>query len=52
MYDVIEKFGFLEFVDDRSANTLLPIIQNHVLPGTLIRSDQWAAYGNNSMEVK
>ena len=31
-------------VDDRSAGTLLPLIQEHVLPGTTIYSDCWAAY--------
>ena len=32
-------------VSDRSAATLLPLIQEHVLPGSNIVSDQWAAYG-------
>ena len=31
-------------VDDRKAETLLPIIQEHVVPGTTIHSDEWAAY--------
>ena len=31
-------------VDDRSAGTLLPLIQEHILPGTTIYSDCWAAY--------
>lgn len=29
---------------DRTASTLLPIIQQHVLPGTTINSDEWSAY--------
>ena len=31
-------------VPDRSANTLLPIINRVCRPGTVIYSDEWAAY--------
>ena len=31
-------------VEDRSADTLIPIIKKHVLPGTIIISDCWKAY--------
>ena len=35
-------------VDDRSAATLIPIIQRYILPGTLIISDEWQAYSSLS----
>ena len=36
--------GYMEIVSDRSANTLLPIINRVCRPGTVIYSDEWAAY--------
>ena len=36
--------GVMELVPSRDARTLLPIIQQHVQPGTIIWSDEWRAY--------
>ena len=36
--------GYMEIVPQRDATTLLPLINTHVAPGTLIHSDEWAAY--------
>ena len=38
--------GFMQVVAQRDAATLLPIIQCHVAPGSIIWSDLWAAYRN------
>uniref|UniRef100_A0A914QF24 ISXO2-like transposase domain-containing protein n=1 Tax=Panagrolaimus davidi TaxID=227884 RepID=A0A914QF24_9BILA len=35
---------FFEEVEHRNAETLLPIIQKYILPGTTIMSDLWRAY--------
>ena len=36
---------YMQTVDKRDVDTLLPIIQRVVQPGTIIHSDQWRAYG-------
>lgn len=44
IYDVTDKRGFVVFLPDRSANTLLPLIERYVLPGTEIWTDCWRGY--------
>ena len=36
--------GYMQIVPQRDAATLLPIIQQHVAPGTIVHSDQWRVY--------
>ena len=38
--------GVMKIVPDRSAATLLPIMQQHLRSGTTVHSDQWAAYNS------
>ena len=38
------KNVFFKIVEDRSASTLIPIIKEHIKPGSVILSDCWKAY--------
>ena len=40
--------GYVEVVSQRNAATLLPIIQAHTAPNTIIHSDDWRAYSQVS----
>uniref|UniRef100_A0A915JDR6 ISXO2-like transposase domain-containing protein n=1 Tax=Romanomermis culicivorax TaxID=13658 RepID=A0A915JDR6_ROMCU len=42
-YDPIAKQGYIRFIDRRDALTLLPIIEEVILPGSIICSEEWAA---------
>ncbi|RUS68477.1 hypothetical protein EGW08_023761 [Elysia chlorotica] len=38
--------GFLQMIPDKSAATLLPLIQEHIAPGSIIHSDGNPSYNN------
>ena len=48
MVDITHKpaLGYIEIVARRDAVTLLPIIGNHLHPGTEVWSDEWRSYSN------
>ena len=46
IYDTNSKQGYLTFVNSRDKDTLIPIIQRIVLPGSIIHSDEWRAYND------
>ena len=38
--------GVMKIVPSRDQATLLPIIQQHVYPGSVVWSDEWTAYNH------
>jgi len=44
IYDPVKKEGYMQLVQHRDANTLLPIIRQYVPVGTEIWLDEWPAY--------
>ena len=36
--------GFIQVIQQRDSVTLLPIIEEHIAPGTIMHSDEWKAY--------
>lgn len=45
-YCVEQSKGFLFFVENRSEETLLPLITRHIADGSIITSDLWKGYYN------
>ena len=43
--------GYMEIVESRSAENLLPIIKRVARPGSVIHSDQWRAYTNITRDI-
>ncbi len=36
--------GYMQVVQNRTAATLLPIINTPVAPGTIVHTDEWSSY--------
>ena len=36
--------GYMEVVQQKTAATLLPVINSHVAPGTVVQTDEWRSY--------
>jgi transposase-like protein len=47
----VSKRTFFVPVEDRSAQTLLPLIRDHVLPGSIVYTDLWRGYSRISEEL-
>ena len=51
LYDVHSGIGVLRVVPNRNRATLLPIIEEFVMPGSTIHSDQWGAYMGGAIDA-
>ncbi|KAG0439755.1 hypothetical protein DMUE_2211, partial [Dictyocoela muelleri] len=40
--------GYAEIIESRNSNTIIPIIERIVRPGSIIYTDEWPAYTNLS----
>ncbi len=50
IYDRHKKCGIIKLVEDRSAETLITIIQQNMVPSAVIHSDCWKPY--NSLYIQ
>jgi len=46
LYDTAMKRGHLQLISDRSEDTLIPILQKYVKPGSTVFSDPFPSYGH------
>lgn len=49
IFDMNTDRVLMEIVEERNAETLLPIVRSTVMQGTTVWSDKWPAYGNLPM---
>jgi transposase-like protein len=50
LYDVHQKIGVLEFVENKKQETLFPIIKKYIRGATIIHSDSASMYVNNAQQ--
>lgn len=47
-YDLENKIGFSRFIENRTFETLLRMIESHIYPGSIIHTDCWSGYNGIS----